>query len=173
MTEKAYLFNGESADILRDWWKGLEEDRGERAVLRRAPRPTDVVFSPAYHRLLNHLRGKDYHVNREALAAVAGLLARVTDDTGNNKTFAEEMASPRSKDTDGARVKDLRFRRLLTVTVRDELYPMLIRVVRLLDNRVNLISMADSVYWWNENTRKEWAYDYYATAPQKKNKKGG
>ena len=136
MSEQAtkHLFQerDESASILREWWKGLEHDKGERAVLRRSSSPAAVVFSPAYHRLLNQLRQRGYGVIPEALAAVAGLAAHVKEDIGSDKTLAQQMASPKSGEN-RAKVSGLRFRRMLTVTQHDELYHLLIRVIRLLD----------------------------------------
>lgn len=166
---KKYLFQagGDSAATLLSWWKGLGHDRGERAALRRASSPTEVVFSPAYHRLLSQLQQEGYTVYREALAVMTGLTAHVKEDTGPDKSLAQQMASLRSSGS-GAKVSGLRFRRLLAVNQREELYPLMIRVIRLLDGRVNLVSLANAVYWWNERTRKDWAYDYYKTAPAEK-----
>jgi CRISPR system Cascade subunit CasB len=159
--------NDESGSVLLAWWKGLESDRGERASLRRASITMEVAFSPAYHRLLGRLQEQSGPVNREALAAVAGLATHVKSHTDSGGSLAKQMATPKAGGS-GARVSGLRFRRLLAVSERDELYPLLIRVVRLLDGNVNLLSLANAVYWWNENTRKQWAYDYYSTAPAEK-----
>lgn len=156
-----------SGSVLISWWKGLESDKGERAALRRAANPTEVVFSPVYHHLLNRLLPLGGPVRREALAAVAGLAAHVKVNAENAVSLALQMATPKSAGS-GARVSGLRFRRLLTVSEREELYPLLIRVIRLLDGNVNLLSLANAVYWWNENTRKQWAYDYYSAAPAEK-----
>lgn len=158
--------NDEFGSILITWWKGLETDKGERAALRRASNTTYVAFSPAYHRLLHRLVQQGSSVNREALAAVAGLSTHVKVNAASG-SLARQMATPNSNGSN-ARVSGLRFRRLLAVADLSELYPMLIRVIRLLDGNVNLLSLADSIYWWNENTRKQWAYDYYSTAPAEK-----
>ncbi|MDI6782176.1 MAG: type I-E CRISPR-associated protein Cse2/CasB, partial [bacterium] len=71
--------DNEFAAILYEWWNGLEHNRGERAALRRAKSPAEVVFSPAYHQLLHQLQQKGYTVYCEALAAVAGLAAHVKE----------------------------------------------------------------------------------------------
>ena len=113
---------------------------------------------------MDQLQKQEYTVSREALASVAGLASHVKGNIGTDKRIAQLMARPRAGGG-GAKVSGLRFRRLLAVTERDELYPLLIRVIRLLDGKVNLVSLANSAYWWNEITRKQWAYDYYATAP--------
>lgn len=163
-TKRLFQKGDDSATILCSWWKRLEQDRGERAVLRRASSLTEVVFSPAYHHLLDQLQKQEYTVSREAVAAVVGLASHVKEDIGTDKSIAQLMAGSRPSGS-GAKVSGLRFRRLLAVTGRDELYPLLIRVIRLLDGKVNLVSLANAAYWWNEITRKQWAYDYYATAP--------
>lgn len=152
--------------VLLEWWRGLENKRGERAVLRRAKDSTEVIFSPAYQHLLNQLQHQGYKVHREALAVIAGLMSHVKDHVGN-EPIAKQMATPK-QGSESARVSGLRFRRLLAVTEREELYPMLVRIIHLLDGRVNLTSLANAVYWWSENTRKHWAYEYYATAPAEK-----
>lgn len=159
----------ETSSILLSWWKGLEHDKGERAFMRRASAPGEVVFSPAYHRLLSQLQRDGRYIDREALAGVAGLAAHVKGHT-DGASLSKQMAKPRSSGS-GARVSGLRFRRLLAVSDRGELYPLMIRVIRLLGDQVNLVSLANGVYWWNDKTdktKKDWAYDYYATAPSEK-----
>lgn len=162
------MFTGgdESSELLISWWEGLDQDRGERATLRRAAAPSEVVFGSSFHKLLSGLRRRGYPLSADraaALASVAGLAAHVKVHVGG-ASIAQQMATAKSSGT-GARVSGLRFRRLLAVSDGDELYPLLLRVVRLLDGHVNLVSLANAAFWWNERTRKEWAYDYYATAP--------
>ena len=41
----------------------------------------------------------------------------------------------------------------------------MIRLVRLLGGSVDIVSLANGIYWWNERTKKEWAYAYYENAP--------
>lgn len=153
---------------LRAWHHGLEDDKGGRALLRRARSPLDVAFVPAYHRLLHALQNTGTSVKREALAAVAGLAAHVKEDRPE-AVFAAQMGKPKEGKSP-APVHELRFRRLLTYDTRDKLYPHLTRALRLLDGRANLASLAADVYWWehpNRRSRKQWAYEYYAVAPKK------
>lgn len=156
----------ESSELLVSWWQALDQDRGKRANLRRAAGPSEVAFEPSFHNLLTRLRAHRYAMGREGtvvLAAVAGLAAHVKSHVGG-ASVARQMATPKSPGA-SAPVSGLRFRRLLAVSDRDELYPLLVRLVRLLDGRVNIVSLANSVFWWNERTKREWAYDYYATSP--------
>ena len=70
--------------------------------------------------------------------------------------FAKQMTK-----SDKPAVSESRFRRVLEITDRDELYVSLIRLIRILGGNVNLRDLAESVYWWNKNTKKDWAYSYW------------
>jgi CRISPR system Cascade subunit CasB len=156
-------FNNDSPEmqVLTAWWQALDDNRGDRAELRRCSTLTEVAFTPAYHRLRLAV-GKHGAVNADALALVAGLSARVKSDITDN-TLVEQMATGK---TDGsARVSGLRFRRLLKVKESDGLFNAMGRVVALLGGSVNLQSLANSVYFWNDRTRKQWAFEYYSKSP--------
>lgn len=163
LSKNLFKPGSKSAAILHVWWKDLEDNKGERARLRRAPSPTEVAFSPAYHRLFNQLPS----ISRESLEAVAGLISHVREDTGSSKKFAQQMGAKKTG-SDNAIVSGLRFRRILAISDRNTLYPMMLRVIHLLGGKVNLLSLAESVYWWDERTWKDWAYEYYAAAPKEK-----
>jgi CRISPR system Cascade subunit CasB len=156
-------FNTDSPETqaLFAWWHALDTRRGDRAELRRCATLTEVVFTPAYHSLRLAV-GKYGAVNDNALALVAGLAARVKMDIPES-TLAEQMATGK---TDGsARVSGLRFRRLLKVKEAEGLLNAMGRVVALLGGAVNLQSLANSVYFWNDKTRKQWAFEYYSKSP--------
>lgn len=161
-TRFSFSDNLEVQKALLDWWEGLDHARGERAELRRATTPTEVAFCPAFHRLLHSLSRVASPVPA-SLAVVAGVSAHVKKHDGD-AAFAAQMATPKPG-SDRARVRGLRFRRLLEIADREELYQPLIRTVRLLEGRVNLTSLADGVYFWGDNVRKRWAYAYYQTTP--------
>lgn len=153
--------------VLLTWHQSLEETKGDRALLRRAPSPLEVIFVPAYHRLLHALRDTGAWVNEEALAAVAGLAAHVREHRPD-ASLPTQMGRPK-EGRSTAVVHEHRFQRLLTHETRDELYQPMIRVIRLLDGRVHLTSLADDVYWWEQpgdSIRKRWAYKYYDVAPK-------
>jgi len=87
-----------------------------------------VVFVPVYHRLYHQLRLSD----KEALACVAGLCAHV-EDNDLGKTLAEQMADGKGQGSDSkAKVSGLRFRRLLRIDDREELYNAMRRIVQML-----------------------------------------
>ncbi len=142
------------------WWRELDKNRGERAVLRRSRTLAEVAFSPAYHRLrlsLSRLGSVDY----ERLALVAGLATHVKI-VSEGSPLAAQMATGRADGS--ARVSGLRFRRILKMKEQDEFFAGMTRVIALLGGTVNLQSLAQSAYFWNDRTRKEWAFEYYSRA---------
>ncbi|MEW6593571.1 MAG: type I-E CRISPR-associated protein Cse2/CasB [Thermodesulfobacteriota bacterium] len=147
--------------VIMSWWQGLDDNRGDRADLRRCATLAEVVFTPAFHRLRLAL-AKFGLVNVDSLALVAGLAARVKSNLPDN-TIAEQMAT--GKADGSARVSGLRFRRLLKVKDQGELFSPMTRVVALLGGVVNLQSLAGSLYYWNDRTRKQWAFEYYSQSP--------
>lgn len=159
-------FNNDSHEMqaLTAWWQALNDNRGDRAELRRCSTLVEVAFIPAYHRLRLAV-SKFGAVNVDALALVAGLAARIKNDIGGS-TLAEQMATPKTGNS--ARVSGLRFRRLLKVKDINELFTVMGRVVALLGGAVNLQSLSKSVYFWNDKndkTRQQWAYEYYSKSP--------
>ncbi len=146
------------------WWEALKDNRGDRAELRRCATLAEVAFTPAYHRLRLTL-GKFGAVNADALALVAGLVARVKNNIAGD-TLAEQMAT--GKPDGSAQVSGLRFRRLLKAKEPDELFTAMGHIVALLGSSANLQSLARSVYLWNDrytDIRKEWAFEYYSKTP--------
>lgn len=142
------------------WWRELDNNRGERAELRSSATLAEVAFSPAYHRLRLAV-GRFGAVDYEGLALVAGLAARVKINS-EGSTIAEQMAT--GKADGSARVSGLRFRRLLKVKEHEILFSSMTRIIALLGGTVNLQSLAQSVYFWNDTTRKNWAFEYYSKA---------
>lgn len=159
---------------LYNWWEGLEEHhRGDRPELRRCRNIDDVLMSEAYHRARRLLAGAGFSVQYqdEKLANVIGLFAHVRthQKAPKARSLAVQMASGGSAG-EGARVSGLRFRRLLQVRDRDELYARLMGVIRLLDQTVDINLLARDVFYWSADTgnrvRRQWATDYWAVAPQ-------
>jgi len=126
---KEYLnFKKDSPEVreLINWWEGLDEDRGERAVLRRCHNQAEIVFSPAYHRLRISVRHLGM-LDDDRLALVAGLVARIKPPGDNSGNIAEQMAT--GKPDGSARVSGLRFRRLLKIKDRENLFTGMTRVI--------------------------------------------
>ena len=64
----------------------------------------------------------------------------------------------------GPKVSELRFRRLLGAEGRDELLPLLRRALILVDGKVDLGELAESVWFWSDLIKRRWAENYYAIA---------
>ncbi len=78
-----------------------------------------------------------------------------------DKPFAQQMAAPKLDGGTAPQLSELRFRRLLQYERINDLFPALRRVVYLLGGNINLYSLANSVYFWGDRQRQEWAYAYY------------
>ncbi|MBD3242310.1 MAG: type I-E CRISPR-associated protein Cse2/CasB [Chitinivibrionales bacterium] len=160
-----FSMGGAAMGAVLSWWNKLQtpEQRGARAALARCARPGEVVLEAGFHDLRRQIEDiTPYSTDR--LALVMGLVARVRYGHAEN-TLAVQMAQPKHG---GERpvCSELRFRRLLKVPDQDvdALYTQLRRVVTLLDRSVHLPSLISGAYYWNENTRRRWAFDYYRHA---------
>ncbi|WP_370575704.1 type I-E CRISPR-associated protein Cse2/CasB [Methanomethylovorans sp.] len=156
--------NPEACDVLLAWWRDLDNNRGDRAALRRCHNTVDIVFNPAYHKLWLTLNKLGFG-NRDSVALIAGVLANVKNHQGG-EAFATQMAS--MKDGSTPLVSGLRFKRLLKIKDKEELFSSIVRIVKLMDGSVNACNLANGLYWWNDYTKKEWAYSYYEKASESK-----
>ena len=145
-------------DIVMNWWRGLAEDTGGRAALRRANDITAVVMLPAYQHLHRRLRAAgwpDRPWHNDRLAAVAGLLAHVREPAEHSLPAAMSQ-----REGDKPRVSALRFIRLLESPDIDALFVGLRRALPLLQHRADVLALATDVVNWNDEVRKRWAYAY-------------
>lgn len=156
-----------AADLIFEWWKDLQAPKksGPRAALRRARNPDTVATHPEYFELFRNLSNSElpgYIKNRLSyrLPLVAGVLSHIREDEPG-RSMAAKMGSSEKQGTDRPVVSDLRFRRLLRTEDDNEMYLMMIRMIRMLDNKANVKDAAISVFTWDEKTRKKWASRYY------------
>ena len=142
------------SEILLRWWQSLLEDKGARAELRRCHELTEIFMQPAFYRLFNSLKNFG-DIFEDGLAVVAGLLSHV------KKTIPTIKISAQMSQGEKPVISDLRFRKLLKIQNHSELYPAMIRIIKHLDGTVNIIDLSNSVYFWNDRTKKESAFNYY------------
>jgi CRISPR type I-E-associated protein CasB/Cse2 len=57
---------------------------------------------------------------------------------------------------------------LLKCQNHEELFVTLRRSLKLIDSSTNIVGLAEDIYQWNEYIKKQWAFDYYNTAPEEK-----
>lgn len=153
--------DSEAGKIIHEWWQSLEDNTGERAMLRRAKSADQVVMSRTFHQLCRRLQPylQGEYNWEERIAAVTGLLSHVRGYV--RQPLAEQMAGSPPK------VSELRFRRILQRD-RGDLYKAMIRVLRMLDNKANIYDVANSVFDWGDLVKKRWAYRYFPNTPAAK-----
>ena len=176
MDTNTFRWDQPGGKALARWFKDLEDDRGGRAHLRRARAPAEVLFEPALYRFVGKLRAAGETVrdsDLERLAGIAGLAAHLRENVWQasagdeaalrRRSFARQLAGDGRSGR--AALSPLRFRRLLAIEDRQKLYRHLVRCLRLLDGRGNLLDLAASYYFWGPKVRQRWAYDYYDNLP--------
>lgn len=147
---------------VKAWWKELQDDRGQRAALRRcAGKPGNAYLEPAYHRgFVRFMQGKGIHLTltdceRLAPAVVVLACAKSLTDT----TVPRLMATSGKGSED---VRDVRFRRLLSVQERGPLALELCRMVKLLGGSCDVMSVVKGILYWGDGIRRQWAQEYYS-----------
>ncbi|MGB9499441.1 MAG: type I-E CRISPR-associated protein Cse2/CasB [Dissulfuribacterales bacterium] len=143
--EKSQKVKDKQAETIFKWWASLENNRGDRAQLRRCEKPGDVMIQPAFHRLM-HLLGEERKQPAIELATLAGILSHVQ---GNKKDarFAGQLGTPPEKGGNPV-MSESRFQQLLKSKDWNELYLRLRRAVIMLKRQVNITSVSRCIQDW-------------------------
>lgn len=159
MTDKL-SFHPESAlgHTLLRWWKGLENNKGDRAELRRAHDLTAVALTGAYQRFYRQMIIAGWPEDaepwkNERLAAIAGLLAQV-------KIEDARMLPQIMSEGERPPFSELRFRRLLESPTVDDVFISLRRTLPIIGHHANIHQLANALLFWGDKVKKEWAYSY-------------
>lgn len=149
------------------WWEALNEQKGDRAQLRRARTLEQVYLIPAYHNLVLVLK-KTPWAHRQRLALVAGILSHIRANEGDS-SFPSRLARPRDRGSSKPRFSGLRFRRLIQHDQPDDVFEPMIRAALQLGPgsrpAADVSGLAKDLYWWNGRTRHNWAFAYYEANP--------
>jgi len=160
--------------VLENWWRWLDDNRGHRAKLRRADSADDIMMMDAFYTFLYSKHNpalplstpwkdtKNFH----AAALVCGLLARVKKNSlsmikkeamteeqdafkkeSKQASFAECLAMPNSGGNSPI-MSELRFQRLQKSESVDVFYLNMCRAIDLLKGDVPIHSMIDDVLLW-------------------------
>ncbi len=179
-----FLNSAEIRKLLHGWWASLEKNRGDRARLRRAERPEDVLLSPAFFHFLQQM--PETWATPENLlssAIVAAALSHVKEPQDDGKSFVTRLASPKKAGDKTPRMSELRFQRLQKSRNPEEFFMRLQRAIRLSEGKADVLSLSENILHWmseyNSGPDREpqkrlaviWATDYYTALP-KQNKKG-
>ncbi len=168
----------EDYKALQSWWSALQGNRGDRAQLRRAQAPDDVLLTPAFARFLQTMPSY-WSDNKSWMpltdsAMVAAVLARVKYKSENDRiSFARALAMPK-EGAGKAVMSELRFQQLQKSHTEEDFFRRICRAIALLDGRVNITSLANDILHWLDESRQgpankpmdrlavRWASDYYA-----------
>lgn len=173
------------------WRKSIDEKPGERARLRRAESPDDVLLSEAFFNFLQEMPeewSESAHLPTSALVAAVLAHANLHEmDQYETTSFAAQLAAAKDGG-DKPRMSELRFQQLQKSHDPAEFFRRMIRAVKMLDRNINLFSLANDILHWMHEYRKGvdrnpqhrlafcWASDYYRALPKKQSKsdsKGG
>lgn len=169
---------GDEKQIVYKWWQELDWARDsssykdirytpftakESAELRRAKTIDEVIMtSTALHDLRHRLVDTKWN-NIERVALIAGVLSHVRYlGMRLPEGLANEISAKRSESA-----INLRFRRLIQYQTANELFRPMIRHIEYVENRVDVAHLAESLFYWSEDTRKKWAILFYETVNKK------
>ncbi|PUA30069.1 MAG: type I-E CRISPR-associated protein Cse2/CasB [Cellvibrio sp. 79] len=171
----------DDAKRLRDWWSGLDNERGDRAQLRRASNPDDVLLTSAFAHFLKAMpdswvegkTGKNTSLSMSDMALIAAVIARVKSEPQKaDTTFARSLATPKENGSKAV-MSELRFQQLQKSRSPEDFFLRVCRAVNLLSGKVNVVSLADDIAHWliefrygpaskpEDRLAVRWASDYY------------
>jgi len=159
------------SDAAWRWWNNLrptENSPGDRAALarlRRCSSPLEAAMEPATIDLFRALGFHSPENNLERVAVLAVALAGVREQPKPNIKLARALG-PSSDKVDDAKLKPLRFRRLLGARGAEETLVAFRRAVQLLGGVANVGDLAELILAWNEEgvgdrVRVRFAFDYH------------
>lgn len=172
------LKNDDECQNLKKWWQLLNKKRGDRARLRRAETPDDVLLSEPFFHFLQKMPddwATPYRLQSSAM--VAATLAHVKENKAD-QSFAAQMGTAKEGTKDKAKVNVLRFQQLQKSRNPEDFFRRICRAVKLLDGKVNVLSLSDSIMHWMMEKQKgvdkeplkrlavSWATDYYKNLPK-------
>lgn len=175
MTNRRYISEAD-AEKLKSWWSWLDENRGDRAPLRRADNPDDILLTPAFAHFLQQMPSR-WAAGEAVLpitdaAMVAAVLSRVKNPD-DSKSFAKALASPKEGGSKAV-MSELRFQQLQKSRTPEDFFRRVCRAVALLNGKANITDLADSILHWLHEFRTapaskpqqrlavKWASEYYS-----------
>ncbi|CAK0779898.1 CRISPR system Cascade subunit CasB [Azospirillaceae bacterium] len=162
-----------SKSIFRNWWQDIQrfDEKGKPnfwanpaalARLRRCGSVIDAMTEDVTIDLFRFL--KMSHASQlPDVALIAMTLAHVREDDKDKSRAILAVGRERSDDPESAKMSPLRFRRLLSCRKEnsDDLAREMRRFIALAGKKVNVGDLGVSLYYWNDRTRAEWAFNYY------------
>lgn len=199
MKPRKFRMSEKQRQWVRDWWRSLDpknqdkdalpgelrgQGRADRARLRRCENVEELLSNSAallFARRLIALGGSskafsDESLAYEQLAWVAGALAHVKEDPGDERTLAFRLG----KGFGGERpaMSELRFQSLQAAATTEDFFLQIRRAIQLADRKTDVARLADDLFAWqlergqsalraSSGVKFHWAYDYYLSVGQK------
>ncbi len=136
-------------NFIVSWRKNLEDNRGDRAQLRRASSSEEIIHSPAFYKFLNYLKSvqpdvygvEQFKVNKlQLLSIVAGLASRVNPDS--KALFAQTLGG-------GDRTySEIRFQQLIQSRDEDEFFRRMHTAIHFLKGEVSVKDLCLCISGW-------------------------
>lgn len=182
-----YFLAPEELKALLAWHRWLSGDdgdrggnRGDRACLRRAETPEDILLTDAFFHFLRQMPdGFPQKVSDDqrlpVAATIAGLLAHVEVNDASAH-FATQLGS--AKDKTKPPMSELRFQQLQKSPTVEDFYRRMLRAIRLLGKTANVVSLANDIIHWlkefnqpigrypKDRLAVRWATDYFTALPK-------
>ncbi len=151
---------------VRDWhvWLHHENQRGERAHLRRCNNLQQIMMQRSFFRLCRALPDLEtYHL--EGLALVAGLLAWVEQSTNADLPALLGKTKPGGNTP---RFSELRFQRLLAAETSEDFLQTFRRAIVQAGKAMDPVLLADAILHWEAQQRhpdwytgtRQWQYRF-------------
>lgn len=157
------VFREKVIPAVEKWHSSLGNRRGERAVLRRfAATPDNAFLVPEFHRgFLAEVYCDELGAlslsEKQGLARASVVLSWVRVLCVDSFPKLLRLSEKGSQE-----VRDIRFRRLLSIEDKGILAKDLCRMVRYLDGKGDALSIIQACLAWNDQTKRDWAEKYYA-----------
>lgn len=164
-----FFEEGHPASVfILEWWENLKQNKGDRAELRRCKNLEEIQMTSAYQRCYWQLKKQFEKENqilyRQPAAIVIGLAAHIEKKADQSDNQKSDFFGYQIGRGDKPKLSELRFRRLLKIKDRENLYHFFIQVIRMLDKKVNLLDLLSIAYFWGDKAKTSLAYKYYEKA---------
>jgi CRISPR system Cascade subunit CasB len=150
----------------RRWWQSLQPselhqgDRASLARLRRTTFPAEAMAEEATLKLFGRLGlASQDHTKLPRIAVIAMVLAHVRKESA--QAVMRRVGRRSMDDAESATMSPLRLRRLLACRDDEDLAREMRRLVALAGGEVDAGDLAASLYFWGDNVRARWAFDYF------------
>lgn len=151
-----------------DWWRDLQPtpdqgrpgDRAALARLRRCATVAEAMQDPATIALFRACRA-DRPDDLVTVALAAAVLAHLRRDQPEQSVARQAGPQQGPEALDTARMKPLRFQRLMAAVTPDERLIAMRRLVALMGGALNLRDLCAALFDWTEWRRIRWTYDYW------------